>query len=86
MKSMVAKVVALRKLEEVERQLQDLEMNMLEKTSEHADQSLTQLKTKMDRLDESMSELTGCMEVLNVKPLIKKELRPQKAVSFNPSF
>ncbi|WP_243290022.1 hypothetical protein [Bacillus sp. FJAT-47783] len=86
MKSIVAKVIALRKLEELEQQLEQLEMKLLEKTYEQATQPFTEISKRIERHDHSIQDFNRCVEDLNIQSFMKKELNPSNTVSLNPSY
>ncbi|WP_243386646.1 hypothetical protein [Bacillus kexueae] len=84
MKTMIAKVVALRKLEELELQLQQIEKGMTERTALERSTSSAEFHAHLDHLTNSMVELNSCIQNLPTK--FKNEINPSQSVSFNPSY
>jgi len=81
MNSMIAKVVALRKLEELERKIGELEEKVFEKTKYHKEKQYHALIDQIIVHEETMKEFEKCLKDINVKPIVKSN-----KVSFHPSY
>lgn len=86
MNSIIAKVIALRKLEELERKIDELEKKVLEKTKIQKEQQYHALIEQVNIHEETIKEFQKCLKDINMKPFVKKEFNSTNKVSIHPSF
>lgn len=86
MNSLITKKEAIKKLEELEKKLEELEHLIYQKGSAKMEQQYEVIIDRIEKYEETMSEMKVCVKEVPLKPPTKKDMTSSKKVSFHPSY